>query len=50
MIGGLWREAAEHDVPDAARRRREFGHNGADRNARGEIGRKPIDAGRDRGE
>ena len=48
MIGGVRREAAEHDALDAARRRGDFRGDGADGDARGAIGREAVDAGRDR--
>ena len=42
------REAAEHDVTDAARAGRKLGGDRADGDARGAIRREAIDAGRDR--
>ncbi len=48
MLGAVGREAAEHHARDAARPRGDFRRHGADRDARGEIGGKAIDAGGDR--
>ena len=48
MLRTLGRKAAEHHARDAARMRGDFRSHGADRDARGEIGRKAIDAGGDR--
>ncbi len=50
VIGGVLGEAAEHDPRRAAGRGRDFRGDGADRDARGAIRRKAVDAGRDRRE
>jgi hypothetical protein len=47
--GRIGREAAEHDPPDAGRAG-DLRGRGADGDARSARGRKPVDAGRDRGE
>ena len=49
VVGSGRGKAAEHDPSDAARRGGQFGSDRADRDARGTVRRKPIDAGRDRG-
>src|SRR5262245_10232778 len=49
MLGGVRREAAEYHPRHAARPGSDFGRNGADGYARGKVGWKTIDAGRDRG-
>ncbi len=48
MYRGLLREAAEHHARQAAGAARDLRRHGADRDARGAIGRKAVDAGRDR--
>ena len=48
MLGAVGRKAAEHHARHAARVRGDFRRHGADRDARGEIGGKAIDAGGDR--
>ena len=47
VIGRGLRKTTENHTPDAARRRGEFGRNRADGDARGAVGWKAIDAGRD---
>ncbi len=50
MLRRLRAEAAQHHARDAGRSRREFGYHGAGRDAGGAVGRKRVDAGRDRRE
>src|SRR5690242_6401200 len=48
MLGAVVRKTTERHLRNAACVRRKFRRHRADRDTRGEVGRKMIDAGRDR--